>query len=65
MPFAVLFCFWLFLFVFLFYTPFLCTPADLLERMLKIAPEERITIHDALKHPYFERYEFPSCDTTV
>lgn len=33
---------------------------DLLEKMLKFDPEKRITIEDALKHPYLIKYHDPN-----
>ena len=33
---------------------------DLLEKMLKMDPDERINAADSLKHPYFKQYHDPS-----
>eukprot|EP01061_Rhynchopus_euleeides_P007916 TRINITY_DN16978_c0_g1_i1.p1 TRINITY_DN16978_c0_g1~~TRINITY_DN16978_c0_g1_i1.p1 ORF type:complete len:515 (+),score=155.01 TRINITY_DN16978_c0_g1_i1:111-1547(+) len=38
---------------------------DLLERMLKIEPSERISIDDALNHKYFTMFEIPRDDITT
>lgn len=31
--------------------------ADLLTKMLKTAPDQRISIHEAFEHPYFSRFK--------
>ena len=38
---------------------------DLLEKMLKYDPDERITAEDALKHPYMAEYHFPDDEPTT
>ena len=32
---------------------------DLLEKLLKFDPEQRITVEEALRHPYVEQYHDP------
>lgn len=40
---------------------------DLLVKMLRFSPEHRITVKDAIKHPYFKNFESlgdpPRCET--
>jgi len=38
---------------------------DLLEKMLQFCPEKRITVADALKHPYFRTLHDPSDEPTA
>lgn len=38
---------------------------DLLQKMLKIDPKERISVEDALKHPFFERLHAPDDEPTA
>ena len=45
------------LFLFLF---FLFTALDLLDKMLTFNPDRRITIEQALAHPYLEQYYDPA-----
>jgi serine/threonine protein kinase len=33
------------------------TALDLLKRMLQFSPEKRITVKDAIKHPFFNLYD--------
>ena len=49
-PFIKLFFFFLFLF----------TALDLLDKMLTFNPDRRITIEQALAHPYLEQYYDPA-----
>ena len=37
---------------------------DLLKKMLTFDPDERITIDDALKHPYMAKYHEPDDEPT-
>ena len=36
------------------------TAIDLLERMLDLDPDTRITAHEALEHPYLKQYADPT-----
>ena len=38
---------------------------DLLQRMLTYDPEERITVNDALSHPYLKQLHFPDDEPTT
>lgn len=39
---------------------FLCSALDLLDKMLTFNPHKRISVEEALAHPYLEQYYDPS-----